>query len=64
MNAVDARGVTRGSCKVKDPECTCHGYDGGQAGKKCLICGHPPGKHRNKDVSSDQSEGTEVKVEH
>jgi len=37
----DSRGVLRGRCTL----CGCSGYDGGSSGKKCLDCGHVPGKH-------------------
>ena len=42
----DIRGVRRGCCTL----CGCAAYDGGNAGKKCLDCNHPPGKHQNLDV--------------
>ena len=42
----DARGVRRGRCTV----CRCDVYDGGEAGMKCVRCGHPPGKHQNSSI--------------
>ena len=42
---VDSRGVRRGGCEV----CSCVGYDGGTELKKCVNCGHPPGRHVNLD---------------
>lgn len=41
--SIDSRGVQRGSCSA----CGCGAYDGGSAKKKCVSCGHPPGKHQN-----------------
>ena len=41
----DSRGVRRGGCEV----CGCVGYDGGRDLKKCVSCGHPPGRHVNLD---------------
>ena len=41
----DSRGVLRGPCTG----CPCMCYNGGQDLKKCLDCGHPPGKHQNLD---------------
>ena len=43
----DSRGVERGSCTA----CFCAGYDGGAQAKKCVKCGHPPGKHKNMSSS-------------
>ena len=47
MNA-DSRGVRRGGCA--DHTCPCTGYDGGAEKKRCIKCGHPPGKHHNLDT--------------
>ena len=47
----DSRGVRRGRCT--SPSCSCDGYDGGAALKKCVKCSHPPGKHQNMDTTSD-----------
>ena len=44
--SVDSRGIPRGGCEA----CSCDGYDGGNKQRKCLDCGHPPGKHENLDT--------------
>ena len=41
----DCRGVQRGPCRAAG--CQCDGYNGGGAGYKCVICGHPPGRHQH-----------------
>ena len=46
---VDIRGIRRGSCS----SCGCEAYDGGGVGRKCLDCGHPPGKHKNLDLKDE-----------
>ena len=45
---VDSQGKRRGRCS----SCACDGYDGGSEKKKCVACGHPPGKHQNLSTSS------------
>ena len=37
----------RGRCS----SCACDGYDGGSEKKRCIGCGHPPGKHANVSTS-------------
>ena len=49
----DCRGVLRGECS----DCGCDEYDGGSAGRKCLHCNHPPGKHKNLSVPPDTNSG-------
>ena len=44
---VDSRGIVRGRCS----SCACDGYDGGSEKKRCIGCGHPPGKHVNVSTS-------------
>ena len=39
----DSRGNLRGRCF----DCVCDGYNGGSELKKCIRCGHPPGRHHN-----------------
>ena len=48
---VDSRGVVRGRCS----SCACDGYDGGFEKKKCIACGHPPGKHSAANLSTSSS---------
>ena len=48
---VDSQGKYRGRCS----SCACDGYDGGSEKKKCVACGHPPGKHQNLSTSSSVS---------
>ena len=50
---VDYRGALRGRCS----SCGCDGYDGGLEKKKCIGCGHPPGKHANLSTPSSSSSG-------
>lgn len=47
---IDSRGILRGACGA----CGCESYDGGSIRKKCVDCGHPPGRHKNlsKPISS------------
>ena len=47
----DSRGVLRGGCS----SCSCDGYDGGSELRKCLNCGHPPGKHQNMSTGTVSS---------
>lgn len=44
----DCRGVLRGRCL----DCGCDKYDGGIDGKKCVDCGHVPGKHTCAELPS------------
>jgi hypothetical protein len=53
---VDCQGKQRGSCF----SCACDGYDGGSEKKKCVACGHPPGKHQNLSTSSSVSSSSGV----
>ena len=55
---VDSRGVARGRCS----SCACDGYSGGVEKKRCIGCGHPPGKHRavNSSTSSSVSSSSGV----
>ena len=46
----DSRGIRRGACV--DPTCPCPSYYGGSDKKKCIKCGHPPGKHQHLDNPS------------
>ena len=39
----DSHGNLRGRCF----DCVCDGYNGGSELKKCIRCGHPPGRHHN-----------------
>ena len=48
---IDSQGKQRGRCS----SCACDGYDGGSEKKKCVACGHPPGKHQNLSTSSSVS---------
>lgn len=48
---VDSRGVARGRCS----SCACDGYNGGSEKKRCIGCGHPPGKHRAANFSTSSS---------
>ena len=48
---VDSQGKQRGRCS----SCACDGYDGGSEKKRCVACGHPPGKHQNLSTSSSVS---------
>ena len=50
----DSRGVRRGSCT----QCGCAAYDGGDAGKKCIDCNHPPGRHKNLDIGTINDSST------
>ena len=54
MGELDSRGVLRGSCTA----CSCGGYGSGQEGKKCVNCGHPPGKHQNLSTGRSTSSST------
>lgn len=45
---IDSRGILRGRCS----SCVCDGYKGGSEKKKCIRCGHPPGKHMNFSTNS------------
>ena len=53
---VDCQGKQRGRCSA----CMCDGYDGGSEKKKCIACGHPPGKHQNLSTSSFVSSSSGV----
>ena len=48
---VDSRGVVRGRCS----SCGCGGYNGGSEKKRCIGCGHPPGKHLAANLSTSSS---------
>ena len=55
---VDIRGIRRGSCR----SCGCEAYDGGGVGRKCLDCGHPPGKHKNLDLKDEVTGSSDAGV--
>ena len=56
MSNVDSRGNLRGRCS----SCACDGYSGGSEKKKCIGCGHPPGRHQNLSTSSSVSSSSGV----